>query len=100
MRKKDELKFSTFIYKIIAFDGEVLEYNTLTSFSDEVLEHWVPENNTFPYERLQVGDIYTIVSVKMRNTWNILLAFNLTKSEVIANETLQANLEKIGYGVK
>lgn len=95
-----DFKYGTYVYKILEITDGFIRYQTITDFTREHV-HFIRFKSTFPYFKLKVDEIYTIVAVQLPNRydWHFLFAWPLGGVEVIVNEDLQTFLDK-KYGKK
>lgn len=85
--------YATYVYKITDVTDTEVSFVSLTRHTT-VSKHAIKYGSTFPYHKLKIGEIYTIVSVKWRYTYHFLMAWPLTGVEIIINDDLRDYIYK------
>jgi len=85
---KKPIQFSTLVICMVDVWEDSVTYISKTDPTGREYHHIIPAKSKFPYGKLEVGHWYTLVSVKMDNTWWYYCAWDLSDSQVLIDNTL------------
>ncbi len=88
-----EFKYASFVYKIVSVTDYEMKYYTIEN-PKKIHNHSIKPQATFPYKLLKVDEIYTIICVRFKYTWHMLLAWPLAGITVIENVELAKYLKE------
>lgn len=86
------MQFSTLIVVIEEITPEKIYYTSKTDVTDREYRHIIPHSSKFPFDELQLGASYALISAKPDSTWYWMCAWNLSESQTLMDETFKEKL--------
>ena len=83
---------SVLIVKIESIDESTIKYTSITDFHQRDYRHIIPNTSNFPFNRVQIGKKYCLVSVKVNNIWHWYTAWDLSQIVVLKDTTLNITI--------